>query len=390
MKYVRTFESFRENKSNKVEPVNEEILGLLKNMFGGLFKKAKELINKTKGGNEVEDIYKKYLKMIKDEFSKQAQVDLNITAAGEGKKEDEPKDKTPQKDVEKSTEKEAVAESKIFEADEAVDAKLDPAKLKEKKAVLDQILKKMKDMAIKEMDAVLKKYGGSSSNPKLAIIINAKKDQFELDVLNSQIEFLNKAGDKTLIPEITKQRDAVAKKVESTLKEAENVKSTGKLVTLNWGDAEIEIELPVEGASRYKIIKSSSKKLTLDKGELFCDINGEVKKGESIKLENITIAGKGSEKFEIDGNNFYETGKIEKITFDNKDVDSYKFNETAAKEENTEIKEGDTIEYKSDKDETKTYTNKVKSVSGDEVEIETKESGIIKRKISDVKKIESE
>lgn len=387
MKYVRTFESFRENKTNKVEPVNEEILGLLKNMFGGLFKKAKELINKTKGGNEVEDIYKKYLKMINDEFSKQAQVDLNITAAGDESKKDEPKGKTTS---DKTAAKTPVAESRIFEADENVDAKLDPAKLKEKKAVLDQILKKMKDMAIKEMDAVLKKYGGSSSNPKLAIIINAKKDQFELDVLNSQIEFLNKAGDKTLIPEITKQRDAVAKKVEATLKEAENVKSTGKVVTLNWGDAEIEIELPVEGSSRYKIIKSSSKKLTLDKGELFCDINGEVKKGESIKLENITIAGKGSEKFEIDGNNFYETGKIEKITFDNKDVDSYKFNETAAKEENTEVKEGDTVEYKSDKDETKTYTNKVKSVSGDEVEIETKESGIIKRKISDVKKIESE
>lgn len=59
-------------------------------------------------------------------------------------------------------------------------------------------------------------------------------------------------------------------------------------------------------------------------------------------------------------------------------------------EEKPEIKEGDTVEYKSEKDETKTFTNKVKSVSEDEVEIETTDSGTIKRKIVDVKKVEGE
>ena len=33
-------------------------------------------------------------------------------------------------------------------------------------AILDQIIKKLKDMALREMDVVLKKYGGGAKNPK--------------------------------------------------------------------------------------------------------------------------------------------------------------------------------------------------------------------------------
>lgn len=60
------------------------------------------------------------------------------------------------------------------------------------------------------------------------------------------------------------------------------------------------------------------------------------------------------------------------------------------KDQNKEIKVGDTVEYTSEKDKNKKFTNKVKSISDDEVEIETKNSGIIKRNIKDIKKVDDE
>jgi len=190
MKYLRKYESFKTQKS---EPVNEEFLGRL---LGNLFKKGKEMINKTKGGKDIEAIYQKYLTMIHDQLSKTAQIDLNIVAASN------------------------VKESKVFEADETDDTntKLAVDTLKKKKAVMDQIVKKLKDQAIKEMDAVITKYGGATKNPKLKIIANSKKDQFEMDYLNAQIAYLDAAGDTTLVGEITKQRDLVSKKIEDEFK----------------------------------------------------------------------------------------------------------------------------------------------------------------------------
>ena len=41
-----------------------------------MFKKVKERINKTKGGNEVEAIYQKYLDLISKEFAKTAKVEF--------------------------------------------------------------------------------------------------------------------------------------------------------------------------------------------------------------------------------------------------------------------------------------------------------------------------
>ena len=46
MKYIKTFESHR-----KEEKVNEDLVSALSKLVGNLFKKTKEFINKTKGGN---------------------------------------------------------------------------------------------------------------------------------------------------------------------------------------------------------------------------------------------------------------------------------------------------------------------------------------------------
>ena len=232
MKYIKTFESHRTYKTS--EPVNEELFGAIGKLFGNMFKKAKERINKTKGGQEVEAIYQKYLDLISKEFAKTAKVELNLAAAA---RESEGNNAVPAKkesldiegldmvnEAEEADDAPAAAEGEAPAAPE-VDAKTAVAQLKSKKTVLDQIIKKLKEMALKEMDTVLKKYGGAAANPQLEIIITAKKDQFDLDFMNAQISWLEKAGDKTESIAISKQRDVIAKKIEADYKDFDNKKA---------------------------------------------------------------------------------------------------------------------------------------------------------------------
>jgi len=225
MKYIKTFESHRTSKNT--ETVNEEFLGAIGKFFGNMFKKAKERINKTKGGQEVEAIYQKYLDLISKEFAKTAKVELNLAAAA---RENEGTSAVPKKEsldirgldmINEADDDDAPADAPPTE----VDAKTAVNQLKSKKTVLDQIIKKLKEMALKEMDAVLKKYGGAAANPQLEIIITATKDQFDLDFMNAQISWLEKAGDKTESIAISKQRDAIAKKIEADYKDFDSKKA---------------------------------------------------------------------------------------------------------------------------------------------------------------------
>jgi hypothetical protein len=234
MKYIKTFESHRTSKNT--ETVNEEFLGAIGKFFGNMFKKAKERINKTKGGQEVEAIYQKYLDLISKEFAKTAKVELNLAAAA---RENEGTAAVPKKeslnledsnvineaDDAPAAEGDAPAAEGEAPAAPEVDAKTAVAQLKSKKTVLDQIIKKLKEMALKEMDTVLKKYGGAAANPQLEIIITAKKDQFDLDFMNAQISWLEKAGDKTESIAISKQRDVIAKKIEADYKDFDSKKA---------------------------------------------------------------------------------------------------------------------------------------------------------------------
>jgi hypothetical protein len=224
MKYIKTFESHRASKNT--ETVNEEFLGAIGKFFSNVFKKVKERINKTRGGNEVEAIYQKYLDLISKEFAKTAKVELNLAAAA---RENEGTSAVPKKeslnikglDMINEADDEPAVETAEGEAPATpeVDAKTAVAQLKSKKTILEQIVKKLKDMALREMDVVLKKYGGGATNPQLDIIITAKKSQFDLDFMNAQINWLEKAGDKTESINISKQRDAIAKKIEADYKD---------------------------------------------------------------------------------------------------------------------------------------------------------------------------
>ena len=220
MKYIKNFESHKGS-------INEEFLGSLGKLIGNLFNKASQVINKTKGGKDIEDIYNKYLGLINDAFAKQANVDLHIISTSVQKDTQVPpteQNKTTPGATASTESLKYNLKNKINEADE--NAKIsDPEILKKKKGVIDQIIKKYKDIALKEMGDILKKYGGAAKNPQLQIIINSKKDQFDLDYLNAQIDYLEKSGDKTQVDVITKQRDLVSKKIQDDFKNIDSVKA---------------------------------------------------------------------------------------------------------------------------------------------------------------------
>jgi hypothetical protein len=146
MKYIKTFESHRTYK--KSEPLNEELFGAIGKLFGNMFKKVKERINKTKGGQEVEAIYQKYLDLISKEFAKTAKVELNLAAAA---RESEGTAAVPKKESLDTEDLDMINEAEEDDAPAAteVDAKTAVNQLKSKKTVLDQIIKKLKEMLLK-------------------------------------------------------------------------------------------------------------------------------------------------------------------------------------------------------------------------------------------------
>ena len=303
MKYIKKYETFKNENS---EPVNEEFLGKLIGGIKNLFKKAQERSNKAKGGKEVEVIYQKYLTMITSELAKTAQIDLNVAAASKG---DLP----------------AAAGATTNDAN----AKLAVDTLKKKKAVMDQIVQKIKAMALKEMDAILTKFGGAAANPQLKIIIDTKKDQFEMDYLNAQIAYLDKAGDKTMVATISKDRDALSKKIEGEFADFD----TAKAVTYAVGDEVIYL-LKDKKPEEYDKTKKPEDQKAIVGVHKIAELDGdnftlEDEKGEpTIKKTGKEIMGKveGSkpaEEYKISDNVIYKRGKFneeswKKITDDDK------------------------------------------------------------------------
>ena len=271
-----------------------------------MFKKSQERTNKAKGGKEVEVIYQKYLTSITTELAKTAQIDLNVAAAAKG---DLP----------------ATATATTNDAN----AKLAVDTLKKKKAVMDQIVQKIKAMALKEMDAVLTKFGGAAANPQLKIIIDTKKDQFEMDYLNAQIAYLDKAGDKTMVATISKDRDALSKKIEGEFADFD----TAKAVTYAVGDEVIYL-LQDKKPEEYDKTKKPEDQKAIVGVHKIAELDGdnftlEDEKGEpTIKKTGKEIMGKveGSkpaEEYKLGDNVIYKRGKFneeswKKITDDDK------------------------------------------------------------------------
>ena len=378
MKYIKKYETFKNENS---EPVNEEFLGKLIGGIKNLFKKGQERVNKAKGGKEIEVIYQKYLTMITSELAKTAQIDLNVMAASKGDLPAAPGATTND-----------------------ANAKLAVDTLKKKKTIMDQIVQKIKATALKEMDAVLTKFGGAAANPQLKIIIDTKKDQFEMDYLNAQIAYLDKAGDKTMVATISKDRDALSKKIEDEFADFD----TAKAVTYAVGDEVIYLLKDKKPEEYDKAKKPEDQKAVVGVHKI-AELDGdnftlEDEKGEpTIKKTGKEIMGKveGSkpaEEYKVGDNVIYKRGKFneeswKKIT----DDDKKKPNEGPMKDlidkEEIGIKkiskiEGDKVSFE-EADFTKTMADILGKVEG-QVEGEEdlqKKLGDLKDKPEELKKV---
>ena len=224
MRYIKTFEAHRAAD----QPINEEFVGAIFNFFKNMAGKVANWINKVKGARQCQEIYKKYLGIMNQEIARKANIDLNIMATlqtdpkeiakqeQEQKKQQQEQQKQPVKQNDSAT---WTAGSPINEAEEP---KLTPEEiaeqnakaqqagqregeqnkkigieaLREKKKIIQQIIDLYKAKALKEMDNILKNMGGAAKNPKLSTIIDNFKDQFQIDMMNAQMAYLEKSGDK--------------------------------------------------------------------------------------------------------------------------------------------------------------------------------------------------
>ena len=129
----------------------------------------------------------------------------------------------------------------------------------------------------------------------------------------------------TVLPQMYKFSDALnEQEVDKFSGEGEG-KGT---IVLKWKNVEIELKAPVEGTTKYEVTRSSSQKLVVAEGKkIFADISGEAKKGATIKLTGLTSGTADGQVFEIDGKSEYETGVLDQIKVDGKEVESHKFGE---------------------------------------------------------------
>ena len=229
---MKNYDQFITNKNN--QQINEGFFDVFKKLVG----KITGYFNKIKGGKEVKVIYDKYITLINNEFKKQANVDLNI-GAEQIKKEsivydyksfinEELEQKTDDTDVSN-----LLGGTTGTTSGTTTDNKMTVDTLKKKTAILDKIIALYVDKAMKEMSAVLQKYGGAEKNPKLKVIIDNQKDQFTLDYLEAKILYLEKAGDKTIINQMKVERDKLSKDLNNrwnSFDEAGNVKEGGQLL----------------------------------------------------------------------------------------------------------------------------------------------------------------
>jgi hypothetical protein len=191
-----------------------------------------------------------------------------------------------------------VKESKLFEAnaqDSLIGAKvilnMVTDKMTKLKQNFDQQVAKAKDLATKK--AAVKKE------------LNNMYTQLQNDIKSIDI-------------------DALVKEY----KEKNKIEGNKNGIILDWGDVEITLQ-SMEGETNpsgqkfeigyYKVVKTGSKKILEND---VVKITGIVKKGDKAKFTEVL---RGNKPFKIDNKDFYETGNIERLVVDDKEVTEHNF-----------------------------------------------------------------
>lgn len=297
MNYIKTYESFKNEKNN---PVNEGIMdvlkaagGALKNFLTNMLAPFKSLKDDFKKGMKLEEVKTKISKALDDVLKTYTD---NI---GKAKDEKEITDMTSgfvteiaEKMSEFDKEIKTIKEAKIFEGlgqDALIGARVMFSMLQDeynkKKQEFDTKFAQAKDLATKKSVAI--------ANLK-ALIDEAKK----------------KISDEKLLKQAT-EKYKTDNKIETT--------DGGKgSIVLDWGDVEVELtSVNEKNPGYYQVQKSGSKKLLVND---LVKIAGEVKKGDKAKMTDI-LRGEKS----LDSMKEYETGSLERIVVDGKEVENYKF-----------------------------------------------------------------
>jgi hypothetical protein len=336
MKYIRTYESFK-NKSK--QSVNEEFLGsLFKKLKNSLSMGFSKMFGSAAKVDEIIEEYEKELKAAKRPYlenwtkwlkEKQDSID--------GKEGDESA---------KSDEKQKLLDQ-----------------LNQQNQKLMKLYNDNREKIKQKFDLKIKDATADEDNPKIKNYINLKKLELEQRLIQDEIKEIS---DMTGMSDDELKND---KSYQEKLKGFEQ-----KIVDIEKSQKEESSAIENKDEEKPEIKEGDTVEYKSEKDEDKTFTN----KVKSVSDDEVEIETKDS-------------GTIKRKIVDVKKVEGdEKTEESEESEEKPEIKEGDTVEYKSEKDETKTFTNKVKSVSDDEVEIETKDGGTIKRKIVDVKKVAEE
>lgn len=316
MKYIRTYESF---KNEKNIPVNEGIMdvlkaagGALKNFLTNMLAPFKSLKDDFKKGMKLEEVKTKISKALDDVLKTYTD---NI---GKAKDEKEITDMTSgfvteiaEKMSEFDKEIKTIKEAKIFEGlgqDALIGARVMFSMLQDeynkKKQEFDTKFAQAKDLATKKSVAI--------ANLK-ALIDEAKK----------------KISDEKLLKQAT-EKYKTDNKIETT-------GGGNGTIVLDWGDVEVELtSVNEKNPGYYQVQKSGSKKLLVND---LVKIAGEVKKGDKAKMTDILRGEKPADMLKLpDGTIGYETGSLERIVVDGKEVENYKFEAGANADDEGTIK----------------------------------------------------
>jgi len=248
---------YTRNEFKNLENLDKLNEGLFQFM-GNIFKKINAVINKVKGAKEVDVIFKEYQTIIDNEFKKKFNIDLGITAE-EQLQDMKDSGKNPVKEAVDTEQKQTTQPDQTDNTEEQEkNTKLSLKTLKEKQKLIQNLINQYRDKALLKMDRVLQKMGGKEKNPKLALYIETKKDEFRLMFLNAEISALEKGGDKTTASKLAIERNKLAKEINARL---DNIVKN-KDVEINVGGNLFRVGVPY----RYKkkdgsiaIIKISDK-----------------------------------------------------------------------------------------------------------------------------------
>ncbi len=339
MNYIKNYNSFV--KHSKSELVKEELLGDLfnaakgafKNFLSGIMAPFKNIKNDFKKGLKIEEVKSKMTTALDATLSNAVK---NMNASKDENELNQMKDaflkEIDEKIAEFDKEISSVKESKIFEG--AIQDSLIGGRV---------LLGIVKDQFQKMKIDFDKKFAAAKD-------LAAKKQVATQQIKNVVDEFKKRIADTKTIEDLTKK-----------YKEEKGIKDNfGKgTVIIDWGDVEASVMKSEKNPGYYQILSTNSKKLNFKEGEnLLVKLPMEIKKGDKIKMTDILRNDKEDPLKE------YETGGLERIVVDGKDVENLKLYDEDDKSAEEELIKGLT-DIKTDKEKMTKVSNIVKSIIDD-------------------------